>query len=125
MEVMIAMAILFLGTFAVLNLVSSCLANARRLERPLVDASALVSQLSLTNKISEGTYSGNLGDALGKQYDGYNWTGVITEVASNRLFEADFVIHQGRNPDPVSQTSTLFYRPQSDAGSMDGGNFVK
>ena len=49
-EVMIAIAILFIGTFAILDLVSSSLANARRLQRPLVDASALVSQLSLTLK---------------------------------------------------------------------------
>ena len=64
LEVMIAIGILFLATFAILDLVSSSLGNARRLQRPMVDASALLSQLSLTNKLVEGTYSGNLGDAL-------------------------------------------------------------
>jgi prepilin-type N-terminal cleavage/methylation domain-containing protein len=125
LEVMIAMAILFIGTFAVLNLVSSALGNARRLQRPLVDASALVAQLSITNSLSEGPYSGNLGDMLGKQYQDYNWAGQITEVQSNKLFEADFVIRNGNNKEIISRTSTLFYRPQSPAGSLDGGNFVK
>jgi hypothetical protein len=52
LEVMIAIAILFVGTFAILGLISSSLANARRLQRPLVDASALVGQLSLTNQLT-------------------------------------------------------------------------
>lgn len=125
MEVMIAMSILFLGTFAVLNLVSSLLANARHLQRPLVDASAVLSQFSLTNKLSEGPWSGNLGDMLGKQYQEYNFSGVVTEVGSNRLFQADFAIFRGNNRDPIARTTTLFYRPQSDPGSLDGGNFIK
>ena len=126
MEVMIAVAILFMCTFAILGLVSSTLENARHLQRPLVDASALVSQLSLTNQIVEGTFSGNLGDVLGKAYQDYNWTGVITEVESNRLFQADFVIQNAfGNKDVISRTTTLFYRPQSPPGSLDGGNFVQ
>ncbi len=126
LEVMIAMGILCVGTFAILSLISSSLVNVRRLERPLVDASALVSQLSLTNKISEGTYSGNLSEVLGKGYDEYKWTGEITEVGSNRLFQADFIIQfaNGRSRDVLSRTTTLFFRPQSDPGSLDGGNFI-
>jgi len=125
LEVMIAIAIFFLAAFAILGLISSALGNARRLQRPLVDASALVSQLSLTNKISEGTFSGNLGDMLGKAYNDYKWTGEITEVGSNRLFQADFVIQNARGgPEIISRTTTLFFRPQSDPGSLDGGNFI-
>jgi prepilin-type N-terminal cleavage/methylation domain-containing protein len=126
LEVMIAVAIFFIATFTILELVSDSLSNARRLQRPLVDASALVSQLSLTNKISEGEFSGNLGDVLGKDYDGYRWLGEITEVGSNKLFEADFVIQNAYgSKDIISRTTTLFFRPQSDPGSLDGGNFVK
>lgn len=122
LEVMIAIAILFLGTFAILDLISSSLANARRLQRPLVDASALVSQLSLTNKLIEGTYSGNLGDVLGKAYSEYKWTGEIREVQSNKLFQADFVIQNNSGSrEIISRTTTLFFRPDSPAGSLDGG----
>jgi Tfp pilus assembly protein PilV len=125
LEVMIAAGILFLGTFSILGLVSSSLANARRLQRPMVDASALVAQLSLTNKLVEGSYSGNLGDVLGRAYADYRWQGEVTEVGSNRLFQANFVIRNARGgSEVVSRTTTLFFRPQSDPGSLDGGTFI-
>jgi len=124
LEVMIAIAILFIGTFAILGLISSSLQNARRLQRPLVDASALVSQLSMTNKLVEGEYDGNLGDVLGKTYSDYKYVAVITEVQSNKLFQADYKIYNVRGGnDIVSQTTTLFFRPESPPGSMDGGRF--
>ena len=126
LEVMIAIGILFVGTFAILTLISSSLNNLRRLQHPLVDASALISQLSLTNKLTENTYSGNLGDVLGKAYKDYKWTGVIAEVGSNRLFQADYTIQyaNGGSREILSRTTTLFFRPQSDPGSLDGGNFI-
>lgn len=120
-EVMIAIGILFMGTFAILGLVSTSLANARRLQRPLVDASALASQLSITNKLVEGVYSGNLGEVLGKAYNDYKWTSEIREVQSNKLFQADFIIQSTRSQDVISRTTTLFYRPDSPPGSLDGG----
>ncbi|MBW8863357.1 MAG: hypothetical protein JF609_00225 [Verrucomicrobia bacterium] len=124
LEVMIAIGILFIGTFAILSLVSSSLENARRLQRPLVDASALVAQLSMTNKLVEGIYSGNLGDVLGKDYSQYKYTGEIREVSSNRLFQADYVIQNARGGDEIiSRTTTLFFRPESPPGKLDGGNF--
>ncbi|MDR3456998.1 MAG: prepilin-type N-terminal cleavage/methylation domain-containing protein [Verrucomicrobiae bacterium] len=124
LEVMIAIAVLFIGTFAILGLVSSSLENARRLQRPLVDASALVSQLSMTNKLVEGECSGNLGDVLGKAYSDYRYVGVIIEVQSNRLFEADYRIYNARGGnDVISRTTTLLFRPESPPGSLDGGHF--
>jgi len=124
-EVMIAVGIFFVAVFAILNLVSGALGNARRLQRPLVDASALVSQLSLTNQLVEGTVSGNLGDVLGKAYQDYRWTGEIREVGSNHLYIADYIIQNARgNSDIISRTTTLFFRPQSPPGSLDGGNFI-
>ncbi len=120
-EVMIAIGILFMGTFAILGLVSSSLANARRLQRPLVDASALAAQLSITNKLVEDVYTGNLGDVLGKAYNDYRYTYEVREVQSNKLFQADFIIQSTRSQDVISRTTTLFYRPDSPPGSLDGG----
>ena len=126
LEVMIATGIFFLATFAILGLISTSLGNARRLQRPCVDASALLSQWSLTNQLVEGTYSGNLGDLLGKDYRDYRWTGEIIEVASNKLFQADFIIQSARGGrDVLSRTTSLFYRPQSPAGSLDGGGLIR
>jgi Tfp pilus assembly protein PilV len=122
LEVMIASAIFFMAVFAILGLVSSSLNNLRRLQRPLVDASVLASELSLTNKLTEGTDSGNLGDLLGKDYNGYTWTSAIQEVQSNKLFQVDFVVQNASGDrSVVSQISLLLFRPQSDAGSLDGG----
>jgi len=125
MEVMIASAILVMAVFAILALVSSALNNARRLQRPLVDASALIAQLSLTNKLNEGVYTGNLGDVLGKAYQDYSFSGEIREVGSNHLYSLDYVIQNARGgSEIISRTTTLLYRPQSDPGSLDGGNFI-
>ncbi len=122
LEVMIASALFFMAVFAILGLVSSSLNNLRRLQRPLVDASALAAALSLTNKLVEGTASGNLGDLLGKDYGGYTWTSDIQEVQTNKLFQVDFVVQDsGGNRAVVSQISLLLFRPQSDAGALDGG----
>lgn len=126
LEVMVAVGIFFVGAFAILTLVSESLANAQRLKHPLVDASAILSQMSLTNQFVEGPYSGNLGDILGKDYAEFNYEGEINEVRSNHLYSADFFIFNVKNRhEPVAQTSALFFRPQSPSGSMDGGNFVK
>ena len=127
LEVMIAIGILFIGTFAILSLISSSLNNVRRMQKPLVDASALLSQLSLTNQLAEGSDAGNLGDVLGKDYKNFRWTSEIVEVGSNRLFEVDFKIYNVsayNSREVLSETTTLFYRPQSPPGSLDGGNFI-
>lgn len=125
LEVMIAIGIFFVASFAILGLVSESLSNARRLERPLLDASAPLSAYSLTNKVYEGEESGDLADILGKSYSDYIWTRSITEVGSNHLYEVDYVLTDRRNHTVVGQDSTLLYRPQSPPGSLDGGNFVK
>ena len=122
MEVMIAIAILCMGTFAVLDLISSSLANARRLQRPLVDGSAVIAIDVATNKLIEGIYEGNMGDLLGKNYNNFKWTKEIREVQSNKLFQVDVVIQStSGSRDTVARTTTLLYKPDSPAGSLDGG----
>jgi Tfp pilus assembly protein PilV len=115
LEVMIAIGIFFMAVFVILALVSSVLANARRLQRPMVDAGMLASELSITNQLVEETQSGDFGDA----YPGYTWTANITEVQTNRLFQVDYqVFNDSKNP--VQKMSVLFFRPLSPAGSLDG-----
>lgn len=122
LEVMIAIFIFFTASFAILTVVSNGLANARMLQRPQVDAAAIASVFSTTNKIIEGSESGDLGDVLGDTYRGYTWESESIEVESNKLFEVDFVIHSPDYGHPVfSKISTRFFRPQSPAGSLDGG----
>ena len=121
LEVMIAIGIFFMCIFAILSLVSSSLRNARRLERPMVDAAMLASELSLTNQIVEAPQSGD----FGKLYLGYSWTADINEVMTNRLFQVDYVVQRSDTREIVQKMSVLFYRPQSPAGSLDGATVAK
>jgi Tfp pilus assembly protein PilV len=121
LEVMIAIGIFFMCIFVILSLVSSSLKNARRLERPMVDAAMLASELSLTNQIVETSQSGD----FGKLYPGYTWTADISEVLTNRLFQVDYVVARNDTKEAVQKMSVLFYRPKSPAGSLDGGTVAK
>jgi Tfp pilus assembly protein PilV len=115
LECMIAIAAFFIAVGAILALVSQSLQNARLLQRPMVDAGMLASELSLTNKLVEGPESGDFGDV----YPGSTWTANITEVLSNKLFEVDYTV-QPAGRDRPEKMSVLFFRPQSDAGILDG-----
>jgi hypothetical protein len=121
MEVMIAIGIFFMCIFVILSLVSSSLQNARRLERPMVDAAMLAAELSLTNQIVEVSQSGD----FGKLYPGYTWTADINEVLTNRLFQVDYVVQSSDTREVIQKMSVLFYRPQSPAGSLDGATVAK
>ena len=126
LEVMIAIGIFFMCVFTILSLVSSSLANARRLQRPLVDAGALASWLSVTNRLVEGTYTVNLGDLLGDAYNGYNCTYRVQEVETNKLFQVNYTV-QGTagNHDFIMSLTNLFFSPQSPAGSLDGATVAR
>jgi Tfp pilus assembly protein PilV len=121
MEVMIAMGIFFMSVFVILSLVSSSLQNARRLQRPMVDAAMIASELSLTNKLVEMNMSGD----FGKAYPGYTWTADINEVMTNKLFQVDYVVQRNGSREIVQKMSVLFFRPQSPAGSLDGATVGK
>lgn len=120
LEVMIAMGIFSMSVFVILSLVSSSLQNARRLQRPMVDAAMAASELSLTNKLVETTMDGD----FGKAYPGYTWTADITEIMTNKLFQVDYVVQREGSREVVQKMSVLFYRPQSPAGSLDGATTV-
>jgi hypothetical protein len=115
---MIAMGIFFMATFAILGLVSNTLRNARALHQDSVDPAMLAAQLSITNKLGEGSDSGDFGDL----YPDYAWTREIYEVGSNGLFQVDFTVRHryGRNKSET-HLSVLFFRPESQTGL--GGGF--
>ena len=121
LEVMIAIGIFFMSTFVILSLISSALQNARRLQRPMVDAAMIASELSITNQLVEIRQSGD----FGKLYPGYSWTADINEVQSNKLFQVDYVVRNDANKQVVQTMSVLFFRPKSPAGSLDGATVGK
>ena len=123
LEVMIAIAIFFVASFAVLGLISTSLNNVRRMQMPSVDASPVLARYAATNSLIEGIYQGNLGEPelLGKEYRDYNYVVDIVEVASNHLYSVECAITQAGKHEVISDLTTLLYKPQSPAGLLDGG----
>jgi hypothetical protein len=122
MEVMIAIGLFFMAVCVILSLVSQSLENARRLQRPMVDAGMLASELSLTNQLVEGEESGDFGDA----YPGYTWTASIAEAETNKLFRVDYqVLRDNNGKSVVQKMSILLFRPNSPAGSLEGATIAK
>jgi prepilin-type N-terminal cleavage/methylation domain-containing protein len=128
LEVMIAIAIFFVGSFAILDLISASLSNARRLQKPSVDASPVLATWMATNSWVEGHFHGSLGDEnmLGKAYNDYVWDLDIVEISSNHLYGAVCTITSaGGKHDPVSRMTTVAYKPASPPGSLDGAIGMK
>jgi hypothetical protein len=122
LEVMVAIGVFFMGVFAILGLVSSSLSNARRLQRPIVDAGLVASEVSLTNKLTEDMFSGDLSQFLGKSCPGYTWTYTVEEVESNKLFGVTIILQDDEHGRAVmSKMSLLLFRPDSPPGHLDGG----
>lgn len=128
LEVMIAIAIFFVASFAILGLISTSLNNVRRLQRPSVDAGPVLALYAATNSLIEGVYPGSLGDPelLGKEYRDYNYVATVEEVASNHLYAVNCKIFTSYGKhDPISDMTTVLYRPHSPPGSLDGGIGMK
>ncbi len=107
LEVMIAVAIFFMATFAILDLTTQSIKAARSLSQNSPTGGMLAAELSMTNKLEEGL---DMGD-FGRAYPRYSWERQIVSVATNGLFRVDFVVYLNRKPD--SKMSILLYRPDS------------
>lgn len=117
LEVMIAIGLFCIAIFAILDLTSRSLRAARGLQHTLVDASSLAAELSLTNKLEEGSAAGDFGD----RYSHCTWDRTITLISTNGLFQVDFNISQAVESRVVSShMSILLYRPDSTVGAGAG-----
>lgn len=123
MEVMIAIGVFCIGVFAILGLVANVLHGARLMDKPMVDAGCVASEVAQTNVLIEvNGVNGDLSEFLGKPYQGYEYTYDITEALSNKLFAVDLTLHGNTPGKPVvSKMTVLLYRPASPPGSLDGG----
>ena len=109
---MIASGIFFMTIFAILAMVSSVLRNARSLRRVDLDAGMVAAQVCNTNKLYEGTESGD----FGKLYPDYSWDTDTYETETNNLWKVDIVVRRRGAPKPVDQMSLYLYRPDSPPG---------
>jgi Tfp pilus assembly protein PilV len=107
-EVMIAITIFFMAMFSLLGVLAAGLHAASILRSSGPSPGILAAQLSLTNKLVEGTDSGTFGEI----YDGYHWMSETTEAATNGLYQVEFAVIR---PDGKldSTLTVLFYRPDS------------
>jgi prepilin-type N-terminal cleavage/methylation domain-containing protein len=118
LEVMIAMAIFFVAMFSILELVSQGLRSARMLGRHVhsPNAGLLAAELSLTNRLEEGTDAGDFGE----DFPSLSWTReiVLDDFDTNGVyFRVDWFVYRDGKLD--STLSTQMYRPQS--GQRTGG----
>jgi hypothetical protein len=126
LEVMFAVTAFCMATFAILALVSNSLSNARRLQRPMVDAGAVAGELSLTNQLVEGIYEVDLSKLLGDAYRNYRVTYDVQECETNKLFNVDFIVQSPDVGRPVvSKMTAKYFKPLSPAGSLDGATTAR
>jgi hypothetical protein len=129
LEVIIACALFFMVSFAILGMVSQGLVGARSLQQKQPDAGLLAAELTLTNQLIEGVESGDFEELYPGVYTGYTWTREVMEEGSNGLFRVTFAIHGpggGRNKkggDSTTVSSILLWRPNSPPGSASKGGF--
>ena len=112
MEVMIASGIFFMCIFAILAMVSSVLRNARSLRRVELDAGMVAAQICLTNKLTEGTDSGDFGNL----YPDYSWESDTYPAETNGLYQVDIVVRKRGVANPVDTMSIYLYSPNSQSG---------
>ena len=117
LEVLVAVGIFFLCAFAILELTAGSLRAARNLSQNSPDLGMLLTDLMLTNRVEEGSESGDFGDA----YPSARWHREIFLASSNGLFQVDFSITEGnRRNSTTTRSSLLLWRPDSVVG-VGGG----
>jgi hypothetical protein len=122
LEVIVAFTVFFIFAFAVLEMTTRTLAAARVIQQREPDAGLVASMISLTNKLVEGTDSGDFEDLYPGMYPGWHWTSDVLEVSSNGLFRVQIVVHREARRGPAMTAMEIFlYRPLSPPGSATGG----
>ena len=117
LEVIIACTLFFLVAFAVLQLVTTGLVAARKLQQREPDFEFLISPHAITNILIEGSESGDFEDVLPGVYRGYSWTYDILEVGSNGWFRIDYAIFNNEAGGSPRTITTFFHKPASPPGS--------
>ncbi len=122
LEVMIAVAIFFMATFAILNLVGSSVRAARGLEPFNLDASSVVAELSLTNRLEEGEIPREIIKHFEDMHPGYTCGGSIIEVRTNGLYQVELLVGGVTAGKHVVATTSkiLLFRPFTGARNQGG-----
>ncbi len=115
LEVMIAVGVLFMCLFAVLALLTSSLASARKLQQHRdIDTGSIAGmiyvQLINTNTVNEGPVDVDLEE----MFPGCKCTADLTEVGTNGLCQVDFDVE--RNQKLEAQSHFFIFLPNFKSG---------
>ena len=86
--------------------------NARSLRRVELDAGMVAALVSNTNKLYEGSQSGDFGN----MYQDYSWDSDRYEAGTNGLWQVDIVVLRRGLQKPTDVMSIWLYRPESQSG---------
>ena len=116
-EVMLAITIFFMAMFAILCVLSSGVHAASILRTSGPTAGMVAGFYYATNKIEEGIDAGDFSDIAG--YEKYTWKSEAREVATNGLFQMEFVVFDPSGQ-PSSTLDVLFYKANSGNNQRNG-----
>jgi hypothetical protein len=116
-EVMIATTIFFMAMFAILGVLSAGVHAATLLRKSGPTAGMVATIYYTTNKIEEGSDSGDFNDIAG--YEGYKWVAAAQEI-TNGLFRMDFVVVDPHGVQCSMLRDVYFYKPGSGSGNRMG-----
>lgn len=121
-EVLIAMAMFFIGIFAILNLVTQNLRIARELNEGQPDLGTVAAELFMEASTNKDLRGGTVSGDFGELYPGATWSASVNLVLTNSmsrgrdgdpgLYEADITVSWPRNSlVKERKTSLLMYLP--------------
>jgi len=119
LEVIIACAIFFLVAFSVLQVVTTGLVAARKLQQREPNFEFIISPHAITNILVEGSASGDFENVAPGLFRDYSWEWNVQEVGTN-FFRADYVIYYSKGGSS-KQLTTYFFKPASPPGSFSKG----
>jgi hypothetical protein len=117
-EAMMAIGIFFMAIFAILSVVMQNVRAAHSLNQLRPTPGMIAAELSMTNKLEEGSETGDFGDL----YPDYTWSRDILMAGTNGLFQVDIVVyHEDRHgyrhqQNEDAHMSVLLFKPESTQG---------
>jgi len=117
LEVIVACSLFFMCAFAILQIVTTGLVAARKLQRREPHFEFIISPHVLTNILIEGNYSGTFDEFVPDLYPGFSWECEIVETSSNGFFRVDYAIFDNTAGAKPRTLTTFFHKPASPPGS--------
>lgn len=108
-EAMIGIALFFMAMFAILDLVTQSVRMAHSLNQMGPTAGMVAAELSITNKLEEGSFQGEF-----EVYPDYSWEQNVEIFGTNGMFKVDITVFKGQRED--SRLTILLFRPESEQG---------